>query len=677
MPTLTELLAARRGGLPAAPSTAPVVLSARLGITSVAIPPELVLAELPSGRRPGLFSGAPVQAESELERIRALPRRTRPDEAALIALQQKWNALLRHTAPGQCGGRCVATWGNCIDSLNFEQAWGLEEFSTTGGVVARLGVGAGKTGLDILLPFARPTPASVVVLLLKSSLIDQFVSVDYPQWSAHFRTPNLDARYAATNTPGRPTIYIYSYSDLSSPKNTKLLRELKPDLIIGDEVQNLANPKTSRTGRFLRYFTGVGKPGDENYQPPREECSYAAGSGSLQTKSILQSSHHYALALRAASPLPIHPEVAKRWAKAVDPTPTDHMQHPIGALRVFCKTGEDAATGLGRRVNETAGVIYSDRSSCDQPLYLRTRIAPAWPEAGITIESDEGTYTKTLKEWMAWTRLKGKRPDGEEPKTAFDKPKWLRQMACGFYYHYRFPHGEPEDLIKRWFAARAAFHKELRVTLESNEDDELSSPFLLTNAAHRYYFPPARRNGAQLPIWASVTYRDWLAVKDLVRPVEGLRWLSDYLLNDALDWAAERKAEGQGGIIWCEFTELGNRIAAKLGVDYYNGGDDNNVALRKAAADKVVVCSIKAHKEGFNLQKYNRALVTSNPADAGVWEQMTGRIFRQGQLREVTQEVYRHSEELRSALDKAIERAEWLEKYERSKQIICQAKRDF
>lgn len=644
MPSLSELLAARKSDKPApARAAVNVPLSARLGLTDVAVPELAVMGE---------FHKAPVTESQDLDRILALPRRPRPSENDLDALVAKWNGILgANPGPCDCEQRFAHLANPCINSLRTLQAWGCEEFSTEGGLVAKLAVGDGKTGLDILLAMCR-SDVRTALLLLQPALIEQFVKDDYPQWAAHFKVPNLNVprmlgQYPNVFVPGRPTLYVYSYSDLSLPKNTDLMIRLKPDLVIADESQNLANIRSSRTMRFVKHFQS------------HPECKFVPLSASMNTRGIGDSAHHFALALRERSPLPLDSNTVQTWAKALDPAPLNGIPTPIGKLRVLCNPGEDAVTGVGRRILETRGVIASEESSTDVPLLVTTRKPPPIPDE--------------LAKVMAATRATATRPDGEEAETSFQKAAWLKQLACGFYYFFRFIHGEPEETIYRWFARRKAWNKEVRSYLDTMPGEHLDSPLLLKRAAERFH----NNYRGQLPTWNSYSYKDWVEVEDEVHPVQAIKWLDDHILNDAVAWAKEREAAGEGGVIWCEFIEIGKRVADALGVAYYNGGPLAKEGLRAEDGKRVIVCGIKAHHRGVNLQKFNRALVISNPADGDTWEQMIGRMHRYGQTKPVHYELYRHTPELANAMDNAMDRARWGSKIDKCQRKLLIAKRDF
>ena len=642
--TLEQLLAQRRAQGQVAPSR-PVsnyTLEQRLGRTNIALPESEIIDE---------FQRAPVTETADLDRILALPRRPRPSTVELEQYAAKWTRQLSNGVQvGQCA--CESDFADravpCINSLNPLQGWACEEFYTERGLLGKLAVGAGKTGLDVLLAMVR-NDTRVALLLLQPTLMRQFVLQDFPQWAAHFKVPNLVVprmlgEYPEVRVMGRPTLYVYTYADLQQPKNTALLPQLAPDLIIADESQNLARVSSSRTIRFMRYCEA------------HPECAFVALSGSMHTRSLNDFAHHAALALRKNSPLPLDNSVVLKWAKALDPAPEDGIPTPIGKLRVFCTPGEDAVQGVGRRLIETRGVVASEESSTDVPLYINEREAPEIPEKLLLMMQD--------------TRATATRPDGEEAETSFQKAAWLKQLACGFYYYWKFIRGEPEELVEKWFGRRKNWNKEVRMFLDAKPPEHLDSPRLLKLAAERF-----RKNyRGPLPTWNSYSYEAWSEVEHLVDPVQGLAWLDDYLVDDAVRWAEERKAEGVGGLIWCEFVEFGQRVAKRLGVDYLNGGPDAAKALASMRGNEIVVLSIRAHQRGCNLQMFRRALVVSNPADDGTWEQLLGRMHRYGQKHAVTVDLYRHTPELREALEKARERSEWNQKLDRSKRKLMLAR---
>ena len=87
-----------------------------------------------------------------------------------------------------------------------------------------------------------------------------------------------------------------------------------------------------------------------------------------------------------------------------------------------------------------------------------------------------------------------------------------------------------------------------------------------------------------------------------------------------------------------------------------------------------MIASIRAHGTGVNLQAYNDSIILTPPSSGAVWEQLLGRMHRQGQeADQVTYTVYQHTEELIEALEKSIENASYIEKSMGQKQKLIYA----
>ena len=117
------------------------------------------------------------------------------------------------------------------------------------------------------------------------------------------------------------------------------------------------------------------------------------------------------------------------------------------------------------------------------------------------------------------------------------------------------------------------------------------------------------------------------------------------------------------------FSSFGKRFN-----QYFGAGPEDSRRIADLDGKKAIVASIKAHGTGKNLQAFNRNLVVTPPADAGVWEQCIGRTFREGQKAEkVTVDVFQHVPELEEALEKATERAKYVWEASGSTQALLDA----
>lgn len=577
-----------------------------------------------------LLSRGEVGWSPDLSRIMALPRRGKPDFAAVT---QYLEGKLRRDGGTQ--------------TLRPIQAWALWEAPVVGGLLAPIGVGEGKSLLDCLMAMVMPN-CQRAVLFVPAHLRIPFLERDWPLYGQHWKMPNLAG--GSTFIPGRPVLHVISYSELSSPRSSALLDRIKPDLIIADEVHNLRYKDTARSRRFLRYF-----------QDATTDTMFAGWSGTITASSIRDYAHLAALALGAGTPLPIHVPTVEEWASALD---ADATYEP-GKLLHFCNAGESVRSGYRRRFVETVGVVASDENELGTALTFKARVPPP-PPSKVALA-------------VAELRADWKRPDGEELVDQMSVNRCAVELACGFYYRWRFPRGEPEELILRWFSRRQEWNKELRRKLQTART-HLDSPKLCVMAALRYYrggCPGCERGpleehksgcveaGAH-PLWAAETWLAWDEVRNQVYHETEAVWVSDYLLHDIADWMKEP------GIVWTAHTEVGERLAALTKLPYYAGGDDATRAIIHEDGSRAIAASMKAHGEGKNLQTaFSRNLMITPPASAQLTEQVIGRTHRPGQPKdEVEFYFYQHTPELRDALEKARNKAAYVQESVGNKQRL-------
>ena len=562
--------------------------------------------------RRDLFGHVPVGPSEDLTRILALPRRVLDPADPKAA--ERWTAALRKTdAPCDCKER----WGFCIQQLMPIQGWALEEASHVGGLLGLVAVGGGKTGLDILLPLVVPG-CKTAVLLIPPNLKHQLLARDLPQWSAHWKVPNLaGGRYF---TQGLPTLHVVAYSELSSAKATDLLRRIRPDLVIADECHQLKHRTAARTRRLLRQFS-------EN-----PETRLCALSGTVTNRSLLDYGHLASHALGGRSPLPLHPSVLEEWAGALDAETAHTVAAPAGALRQLCTPLEHVRVGFRRRLVESPGVVATSESSLGTSLVLDNRPLQTPPDVSLALEIVRDTW---------------QRPDGEELTEAMQKARVCQELAAGVYLRWIWPRMEPEALILEWLDARKVWHKELREKLRFGGEG-MDSPLLCARAAARWY--AGERGHAT---WASTYWPRWQSIKDKCIPETEAVWVSDYLVRDAAGWAAESP-----GIVWYSNDAVGRKIAEIGKLPFFGPGAEASAAILRETGNRSIVASLRAHGEGKNLQVFNRCLFAQFPTNP---EQNIGRLHRPGQQAdEVTAYFYRHTPELRDAFDTAWKRAQYV-----------------
>lgn len=588
-----------------------------------------------------------VRRSIDLDRIVALPRREPVERgsARAEALVELMTARLRRpdrALGSPCG--CAAMGRRfCIDRLLWTQAWALYEIGIVGGCIAPIGVGGGKTVLDVLAAMVVPG-CRVAALFVPPRLVDQLWD-DYRAIAEHFAVPSFvlpDGR--GMYIEGRPVVHVVPYSRFSRKAATDYLRQLRPDTFLADEVHRFKHLSSVGTGRFARYFA-------EAEETPRL-CGW---SGSIVSHTMMNVQHLSAFALKEGSPLPLDPDVAQEWASHVDPS---DWPAPAGSLRVLAGPAEEVRPALARRLRETLGWVTAESTSslagCSLILRERELAAP-----------------KSVLEAIREVRTTWTRPDGEEFVEALDVTNCVEQLALGFYYRWRFPGNPDPEIIAEWFAARKAWNKELRAALKQPKE-HLDSPELLQHAAER----ALRGYDGPLPVWESDTWARWRDVKDTIAHETEAVWIDDFAVRDAAGWARD---EGPG-VLWYKRGAFGRAVAKLAELPLFSGGKDAERRLKAVDGKQSAVVSINSFGTGFDgLQfVYDKQIVYAAMPSGDAWEQLLGREHRQGQPSdEVATWVLRHTADFRDAIDRALELSKFIEGFATNNQRLLVADVEF
>lgn len=593
---------------------------------------------------------APIEGSEELERVLALERRAplvagSPRGEALIEMMTaRWSRGPRACACAEIDPQIKAGKRQCLKRLNFIQAWALYEIGIVGGLVGFMAVGTGKGLLNFLtmLAFSEFDPKiKSGLLLVPPNLVEQLAH-EYELLREHFVVPEIwyhtSDKIPPGLSPGMPVLHVRPYSLLSGDKYSDWVRNLSPDVVIADEADKLKNIAGAGTSRIFRQF----------YE--RGDTRFAGWSGSFTNAGIGEYAPLAALALRYQSPLPLDWAVTERWGQAID---SSNSPAPPGALLRLCAPGETVQQGFGRRLAETMGIIISVGASVDVGFTLTEREPPALPPA--------------VTEELAKLRAGWVRPDGEELVDAMQVAKCATELACGMYYYWWFPRGEPESLIKEWLAARKDYFQELRQTLLPR-DEFMDSPKLCQVAAMRHHGDLPQREDR--PVWQSYAWPRWRDVKALVKPETKAAWIDEWLARDAAEWALEER-----GVVWYGIVEFGRKIAELAGLPLHDGGPDAGVRLIGGRSKKTgksyagedgsraAICSIDSHHRGRDgMQRiWRKQLLANLTANAAKLEQLFGRLHRQGQEEDVEAEYYAHTPEVEDRLETALRNAGYIQ----------------
>lgn len=480
------------------------------------------------------------------------------------------------------------------------------------GLFGALGVGSGKTLVSLLLPQAMSSKQAV--LLVPPQLRDQLKKM-IGLYARHWRLPAIRfGRGGALDG-----LRVFGYSEISVQSGADALEDADPDLVIADESHNLKAKTAARTRRFLRLFRS---------RPRR----FVALSGSPTTSSIKNYAHLLGLVLRKNTPLPRPWPELDDWSRALDVNVEEERRMKPGALVLLGAKSDsidDVRAAYRERLISTPGVISSAAGVLSMSLNLRAvrpKMSGAMEEAIAQLE-------------LTWTR-----PDGEEMESPLAMAMLLRQLCFGFYYVWDWPGGVPDH---EWMSARAEWHKEQREYLKRNNRPGMDSPGFLAAAAE---------SGR----WASQTWARWSLVKDryVPHPPTKTVWVDrDFASQVARSWLP-----AEGGVIWYEHKSIGEEVARALDLPLFDGGTDAALANTTPAKTPIIVCSIKSHGTGKELQAWSNALILGAISNGTAYEQLLGRLHRDGQeADEVEYVIPLHHESLDSALDAAIKGARYKE----------------
>lgn len=593
----------------------------------------------------------------DLDRIVALPRRVPPNviypvtaqqtpegEALIELMTKRWSRGDRQCACASIDQQIAAGNRQCFKRFNIIQAWTLYEIGIVGGAIGAISVGSGKTGITIFALLALNTYDPKIrcgLLLLPTQQVTQ-LHHEYRLIREHFHVPEMRIHTGSVGkqelAPNMPMLHVRPYSLLSIASNSDWIRKLAPQAVISDECDKLKIIDGAGTSRVMRHFF------------ERGDTAFVGLTGSLSDSRLGEYYHLMAIALKYHSPTPLDQVTVDEWERVISATGSPDL---AGELRRLCAPGEHVWDGFRRRLNETKGVIIAAGASVDVKLVIRQREAPAIPEA-VAVE-----LNRLRTGWV--------RPDGEELVDAMAVAECALELACGMYYRWIFPRGEPEALIKEWLGARKDFHKEQREFLLDRRE-YLDSPALAEKAAMRHWGDLPKRKDQ--PEWQSYAWPRWRDVRGRVKPQTDAVWIDDFLVRDAVEWAHETK-----GIIWYKIKEFGRRIADLGGFTLHDGGPDalerliggrkGSKVYRGEDGARSIVCSIQSNGRGRDgMQRiFNNQLIANPPASGAGWEQMLGRSHRQGQKADqVNTWFYKHTPELQAVIDKALRKSEYAER---------------
>jgi hypothetical protein len=508
-----------------------------------------------------------IRRTIEFERIAQLPRRV-ATAAASFKLVQEMTRILR-TPLGQ-------------QTLRPLQALALYEIGMLGGGLVAMGVGDGKTIVSLLS--ANVLEAQRPMLFNPAKLLEK-TARDQRRYSVHWQIPN--------------NIRPHSYELMSRVQSTETLEGYRPDLLIFDEAHHLKNLDAAVVKKIVRYMQG------------HPDTRVVLLSGTFIDRSILEFAHSIQWALKGELvPIPRERLQQQEWASALDEPKKgrDGMlprRMDPGPLLDFCDASPfeffdlpavRARRGFQRRLVETPGVIATagNGESCKASIYV----------SAITY-----SMSKITDDHFTVLRRDKLTPDGWDLEP-LDVWRHARELALG--YHNIWDPRPPED----WANARRDWFSYVRRVLGASK--RLDSPEHVQMALDEGHLKS--EDGHKL-------LATWRTIYPRFVPNPVPIWHDDSALVVAAKWMGNNPE----GIVWVEHVAFGDRLSQLTGRPYFREEQLNARGGFIEDAHGPIIASVDACREGVNLQRWSRNLITAMQEGPSVIQQLIGRTHRTGQ----------------------------------------------
>lgn len=532
-----------------------------------------------------------------------------------------------------------------IDCLLTTQSEAIKAYLLNGGLFGYIGVGKGKG----LISMACATAAyrkglRKILLLIPAALTIQTVEKVVP-WVRRQMPVNLPVHVISGKTAPKRLkasqessgLFIMSWSQLSNEDTEELFVNIHPQLIIADEAHNVSNKGSVRGGRVDRWMIAY------------PETEFVALSGTMGKKSLMDYYHLMKWSLKDNCPMPDTDKETRNWGGILDASFNEYtssgLLHPmlLWAQRNGLPDLERDIAGYRKaynhRLTTTSGVVFAvgeddlgtSITFCNRPVEV----------------PDDYQGMPELNKLRDQLRDMGMSPNGDILEHAFHKFKVNYELSAGFYNLLFWPDiediskkrgisiSEAEDLLEKskdYHRATQDYHRAVRKWLQNFACENLDSPLLLHNAM--LHHGPEKVGDELYDAW--VVRRSFDFEERIERDKKPVR-VCDYKIQACLDWVKKLPKKRGGVLIWYKNTEIGRwcyEVLKEAGLDVVlcdastqGKRDINNEDYH---ANKILISSISANKEGINAQGVEYTYCLQFPREAHHAEQFIGRNHRTG-----------------------------------------------
>lgn len=376
--------------------------------------------------------------------------------------------------------------------LHPEQIDGAWTYETYGGLVAPLGVGAGKGLLSILCAIKAIASRGHyrAAILVPPRLINQTMEKLIPQARQRLDCQGLPFRVCAGSAaqrknaiqqPGR-AIYFFTYSSLSTQTGYDELLALEATAYILDEAQNVSRHSAARTKRLHAIWNALEQA--NIFEKHRQmlgrdktisRIEVVPMSGTIVKKSINDYAHLAASALGILSPAPIRGLAISTYGACLDSGKVGEAAGTLSSqdgrhlmqflswatankidyraaerradenddeyhrrCEVSLTPQEQLRNAYRARFNGTPGVVASSDQNVDSSLLI------GWHEPIRPTDTDAANMVLLMRRILE----KGETPNGDAISYAMHNFKWLWEISNGFYNSLEWP---PVEQVRKTY----------------------------------------------------------------------------------------------------------------------------------------------------------------------------------------------------------------------------------